>query len=82
MLLGHEVVALVSIVECVVLVLLLLIKMVCFDCAIVVVSACSDAVDCVCVHSWISWWCGSSKVSDPPLKRRQRLKRGTRRAIW
>jgi len=47
--------ALVSIVDCVVVVLLLLVMMVCFDCAIVVMCVRSNAVDCVCVHSWVSW---------------------------
>jgi hypothetical protein len=75
-------VALVPIVDCVVIKLSLLVKMICPDCgASVVWCACSNAVrlrvrsllDCVVV-----WWL---EESAPPLERRQRSKRGARRAV-
>jgi hypothetical protein len=53
---GHEVVALVVIVDCIVLVGML-VEMVCSACAIVVLCARSNSVDCLCVRSYVALRC-------------------------
>lgn len=69
--------ALVSIMECVLVVMLLLIKMVCSDCASVMCCARSDAwAFTLGLRGDVVW-----VVSAPPLRRRQRSKRGARRAV-